>query len=118
MSSASPRIAAFDAAIAAAHECLAQHAPQQALAPLERAHVLGQQDFGRHWHVHVLMLRAAWALADGRELRGQLLRLALTPLGHLAHRLPKGNTGRANVNAFTPMAVPDDLQRLLDAEDG
>jgi hypothetical protein len=117
MSSASPRIAAFDAAIAAAHECLARRAPQQALALLERAHVLGQRDLARHWRVHALMLRAAWALSDGRELRGQLLRLALTPLGHLAQRLPKGNTGRANVNAFAPMAVPDDLRRLLDAEE-
>jgi hypothetical protein len=118
MASQSPRIAAFNAAIAAARDCLDQRTPLRALELLEGAHVLGQQDFRRHWCVHLLMLRAAWALADGRELLGQLLRLALTPLGHLTRRLPKGNTGRANVSAFAPMSVPDDLRRLLDAEDG
>ena len=74
----------------------------------------GQRDFGRHWRMHVTMLRAAWALRDGRELLGQLLRLSLVPLGHLFGRLPLGNTGRSNVSAFTPMDVPADLKRLLD----
>jgi Protein of unknown function (DUF3703) len=114
----STRIAAFDAAMASARERLAGNDPRQALAQLERAHVLGQRDFGRHWRVHVLMLRAAWALGDGREVRGQWLRLALTPLGHLTGRLPQGNTGRSNVSAFAPMDVPADLQRLLDAQGG
>jgi Protein of unknown function (DUF3703) len=116
MSSDSPRVAAFDAAMATARERLAGNDAQEALALLERAHVLGQRDFGRHWRVHELMLRAAWASSDGRELRGQLLRLALTPIGHVTRRLPRGNTGRANVSAFAPMAVPAELQRLLDAE--
>jgi hypothetical protein len=110
----SSRIAAFDAAMAAAHASLVRSAPSEALAQLERAHVLGQRDFGRHWRVHVTMLRAAWQLADARELRGQLLRLSLVPLGHLFGRLPPGNTGRSNVNAFAPMDVPADLKRLLD----
>jgi hypothetical protein len=108
------RVAAFDLAMAAARDRLATREPQQALMLLERAHVLGQRDFARHWRVHVLMLRAAWAAKEARELRGQLLRLALTPIGHLTRRLPRGNTGRANVSAFAPMSVPADLQRLLD----
>jgi hypothetical protein len=118
MTTASSRVAAFDAVMAKARERLNQSAAQEALVLLERAHVLGQRDFGRHWRVHLLMLRAAWHLADGREVRGQLLRLLLTPIGHLARRLPQGNTGRSNVSAFAPMAMPDDLRRLLDAEDG
>ena len=110
----SARSAAYDAAMTAARASLARGAPSAALAQLERAHVLGQRDFGRHWRVHVTMLRAAWALRDGRELRGQMLRLSLVPLGHLFGRLPLGNTGRSNVSAFAPMDVPADLKRLLD----
>jgi len=114
MNQDSLRIAAYDTAMAAARASLARSAPPDALAHLERAHVLGQRDFSRHWRVHVTMLRAAWQLADGRELRGQLLRLSLVPLGHLFGRLPLGNTGRSNVSAFAPMDVPADLKRLLD----
>lgn len=113
MNQEASRIAAYDAAMATARASLALSSPALALAQLERAHVLGQRDFMRHWHVHRLMLRAAWALADGREIRGQLLRLALVPLGHLLRRLPIGNTGRSNVSAFAPMDVPPDLRRLL-----
>lgn len=114
MGQESTRIAAYDAAMAAAHASLARSEPVLALTQLERAHVLGQRDFTRHWHVHALMLRAASDLSDARELRGQLLRLALVPLGHLFKRLPAGNTGRANVSAFVAMDVPADLERLLD----
>lgn len=114
MSQESSRIAAYDAAMAAARASLARSAAALALDELEHAHVLGQRDFTRHGRVHVLMLRAAWDLADGRELRGQLLRLALVPLGHLFKRLPVGNTGRAKVSACAPMDVPADLKRLLD----
>lgn len=110
----SSRIAAYDAAMSAAHASLARRSPSDALAQLECAHVLGQVDFSRHWCVHVTMLRAAWRLADARELRGQLLRLSLVPLGHLFGRLPLGNTGRSDVSAFAPMDVPADLMRLLD----
>lgn len=63
-----------------------------------------------------MMLRAAWAASDGRELHGQLIRLLLVPLGHLLGRLPRGNTGRSIVSAFAPMNVPADLKQLL--EDG
>jgi hypothetical protein len=79
--------------------------------------VLGQREIGPHLRVHLLMLRAAWALRDGRELRGQLLRLALTPIGHLSGRLPLGNTGASNVSPFEPMALPPELERLLRDEE-
>lgn len=113
MTTPNARIAAFDAAVASARSHLSRGEPAAAFASLERAHILGQRDFGRHWQVHALMLRAGWALADAREVRGQLARLALIPLGHLFGRLPLGNTGGSNVSAFEPMLIPPDLQPLL-----
>lgn len=118
MNAESPRLAAFEATMATARERLAKREPTTALTLLERAHVLGQSDFSLHWRVHVMMLRAAVVLVDAREARGQVLRLALTPFGHLFNRLPEGNTGRANVSAFAPMPVPPELQHLLDDKHG
>lgn len=60
------------------------------------------------------MLSIAVALRDWREVRGQVLRIAIIPIGHLLARLPRGNTGAANVSAFAPMAIPPDIERLLD----
>ena len=77
------------------------------------AHVAVQQQFSLHWRVHWQMLRFALETRDYREVAGQLLRLALVPLGHAVGRLPAGNTGRANVNAFRPMAVSDRNRALL-----
>ena len=112
------RIAAYNAAMAAARVSLARSMPSHALVQLERAHVLGQRDLVRHWRVHLMMLRSAWAAADARELRGQVFRLLLVPLGHLLRRLPRGDTGRSNVNAFTPMDMPADLKQLLENDHG
>lgn len=109
----SQRAMAFAAAMAEARHHLAAAQPMAAMPLLRRAHVLGQRDIGPHLRVHLLMLRAAWALRDGRELRGQLLRLALTPIGHLSGRLPLGNIGTSDVSAFEPMALPPDLAHLL-----
>lgn len=80
---------------------------------LERAHLLGQNRLGPHWTVHVWMLRVGWRRGDGREVAGQLLRLVLTPLGHLTGRLPAGNTGGSNISPFATLPVPPDVQRLL-----
>lgn len=86
---------------------------QAAFSLLERAHVLGQSQLGRHWTVHVWMLRVGWRLGDLREVAGQVLRLVLTPLGHLTGRLPAGNTGGSNVSAFASLPVSPDLQKQL-----
>jgi hypothetical protein len=108
----------FDAAYAAALDGSRERERagelRAAFALLERAHVLGQRRFGRHMAVHGRMLRLGWRLRDGREVRGQLLRLLLTPLGHLTGRLPTGNTGGANISAFAPLPIADDLRGLLD----
>jgi hypothetical protein len=82
---------------------------------LEAAHVLGQTTLGLHWRSHTAMLRYALQLRDGREVRGQLLRLALVPLGHLLQRLPLGNIGRAHVPALRPMVPGADTTTRIQA---
>jgi hypothetical protein len=89
------RIEAFEAALAEAGQHGAVGDARSAFAALERAHVLG------HW----------------REVIGQVLRIALVPIGHLVGRLPIGNTGGANVSAFKPMAIPPELKRLIEERD-
>lgn len=85
---------------------------------LERGHILAQPRFGLHLASHIQMLKLAISRRDAREISGQLLRIALVPLGALTGRLPMGNTGRARVSAFAPMPVPADLQPYfpLDAQ--
>ena len=87
----------------------------EAWAALERAHILSQPALWLHLRVHALMLGFAVRLGDGGEVLGQLARLAFAPLGSLTGRTSWGNTGRADVSAFAPMPVPEDLRGLLDA---
>lgn len=85
---------------------------------LERAHIISQRALGPHMRVHSIMVGYALHLRDGREVVGQLARLALAPLGSLTGRIPFGNTGRSNVSAFQPMALPEDLRSVLDGQEG
>ncbi len=87
---------------------------KNAFAALERAHVLGQLDFVPHLRVHWQMLRVGWSAGDRCEVTGQLMRIALVPVGHLVGRLPVGNTGGVNVSAFKPMVIPPELERLIE----
>jgi hypothetical protein len=80
---------------------------------LERAHILSQPLAGLHLRSHVAMLGTALRTRDGHETLGQVLRLALAAPGSLSGRYPVGNTGGADVSAFQPMAVPEDLRPLL-----
>lgn len=77
---------------------------------LERLHILSQTAFWPHIRSHLEMLGYAVVLRDGKEVAGQLVRLALAPLGNITGRLPIGNTGRTNVSAFQPMEIPEDLR--------
>lgn len=88
--------------------------PAQRWRWLEAAHVLGQTSLPLHWRSHTAMLRYALALGDARETTGQLLRLALVPLGHLLARLPLGNIGRSHVSAFRPMVPAAEVTVLMD----
>ncbi len=69
------RDSAFREAFAAAKTCYRAGDLQAAFSQLERAHVLGQSQLGRHWAVHVWMLRIGWRQGDPSEVAGQLLRL-------------------------------------------
>ena len=82
---------------------------------LERAHILSQPWAWPHVRCHALMLRLALRQRDGREAAGQVLRTLVAGPGSITARYPVGNTGRARVPATLPMAIPDDLARLLDA---
>jgi Protein of unknown function (DUF3703) len=84
---------------------------------LERAHILSQPLAWPHLVTHAGMLGAAWRRSDRREYAGQLIRLFLAVPGSLSGRYPVGNTGGADVSAFLPMPVPDDLRSLLEMED-
>ena len=111
------RIEAFEAAMSQARQHRAAGDAKSAFAALERAHVLGQLDFVPHLQVHWQMLCVGWSAGDRREVAGQLMRIALVPIGHLIGRLPVGNTGGANVGAFKPMPIPPELKRLIEDRD-
>jgi hypothetical protein len=81
---------------------------------LGRAHILAQTRLVAHCVSHWRMLAFAVQLRDWPEAVGQLLRLALAPLGNLTGRLPHGNPGRSTVSAFAAMDIPPDLRAILD----
>lgn len=80
---------------------------------LERAHILSQPMAIPHIRTHFAMINYGLRRHDRREVFGQLLRLILAGPGSLSGRYPMGNTGGANVSAFLPMPVPEDLLPLL-----
>jgi len=59
------------------------------------------------------MLSVAWSQRDRSEIIGQLGRLIVAGPGSATGRYPAGNTGRADVSAFAPMPIRDDLAQLL-----
>jgi hypothetical protein len=58
-----------------------------------------------------------WAARQRKpaEVAGPLWRLLAAALLSGIGWLPQGNTGGADVSAFRRMAVPSDLQRIIDA---
>jgi hypothetical protein len=80
---------------------------------LERAHILSQPMAGAHVRTHVAMFKAALRRRDRHELIGQLFRTIVAAPGSMTGKYPVGNTGGANVSAFAPMPIPEDLRPLL-----
>jgi hypothetical protein len=80
---------------------------------LERAHIVSQPLAGAHVRTHVAMFAAALRHRDRHELVGQLFRIIVAAPGSLTGKYPLGNTGGADVSAFAPMPIPDDLRPLL-----
>jgi hypothetical protein len=81
---------------------------------LERAHILSQPMAGAHVRTHLAMIGSALRRRDRREILGQLFRLIVAGPGSLTGKYPVGNTGGANVSAFAPMPIPDDLRAILE----
>jgi len=98
--------------ISLARTALRRFQYQQCYVHLERAHILGQRSTTRHTYAHWLMFRAGLSQRDFREVLGQLPRMVASLLfSHVW--VPPGNTGRARVNAFRPMPVPEDLRHIV-----
>jgi hypothetical protein len=81
---------------------------------LERAHILSQPMAGAHVRTHLAMLAYGIRRRAPREIVGQLARLVVAGPGSWTGRYPVGNTGGADVSAFRPMPLPDDLRRILE----
>ena len=105
--------AAFDAEMQSAGRALANERLAEAFSHLERAHVLGQWYVRTHLNAHLGMLRIGWRRRDLREVFGQLIRIPGGAIGSAIGRVPRGNTGGANVSAFRPLPIPPDLKELL-----
>jgi hypothetical protein len=80
---------------------------------LERAHILSQPMAGPHVRTHVAMFTTALRRRDRHEVVGQLFRMIVAAPGSMTGKYPVGNTGGADVSAFAPMPIPDDLRPLL-----
>ena len=86
---------------------------EEAWHHLERAHVVAQDRLGPHCVSHWRMLQLARKTHDWREVRGQIFRLFLAPIGNITGRLPIGNNGRSNVSAFARMDIEPEISRVL-----
>jgi Protein of unknown function (DUF3703) len=84
---------------------------------LERAHIVSQPYLRPHLSNHWIMLQLAVSERNSGEIVGQIIRLALAPLGALTGRIPFGNTGRSNVSAFKTMLIPQDLRDAMAKRD-
>jgi hypothetical protein len=82
-------------------------------AHLERAHILSQPSALLHIRTHAAMFAASVRRRDRHEILGQVFRMLVAVPGSLTGRYPVGNTGGANVNAFKPMPIPEDLRVVL-----
>jgi hypothetical protein len=81
---------------------------------LERAHILSQPLAGARVRTHLAMFGYAFRRRDRHEIVGQVLRIIVAAPGSWTGRYPVGNTGGANVSAFRPLPVADDLRPLLE----
>lgn len=86
----------------------------EAWTTIEAAHVLSQPLIWLHTKVHLVMLVFAVRTLDVREAAGQLMRIALAPIGSALARYPVGNTGRARISAFAPMPIAAEVQAIFD----
>jgi hypothetical protein len=89
--------------------------PLAAFRRLERAHVIGQRSTVQHVRVHIRMLMWGIRQRSLREFFGQITRVIGAATKTAVGLVPTGNTGGANVSAFKPMPIGDDLAGLIAA---
>ena len=82
---------------------------------LGRTHILAQRHPLLHAKSHVLMLFVGIRAQDPREVFGQIARV-IAALLFSRLWVPRGNTGRARINAFQVMPLSPELESLLDEE--
>lgn len=85
---------------------------------LERSHIMSQGLALAHVKAHFKMLKLAFRLRNHGEAIGQVHRLILAGPASLLRVFPKGNVGSARVSATLPMAIPSDVQKILEACSG
>lgn len=105
---------AFDTEIALAKELIAAGELEASFPHLERAHVIGQALVVPHVIAHWLMLRVEFRRRRTMAAVGQVTRIVLGMLGSAVGVVPVGNTGGTDVCMFKRMAVPPDLQTIID----
>ena len=82
---------------------------------LERAHILAQPYPIEHTTVHWKMLQFGIRIKNGTEILGQLPRLIFGGVKSFVGKIPVGNTGGADVAAWQPMPIPDDLTAIINS---
>jgi len=95
------------------YELNAARSTQDPWPNLERAHILSQPWAWPHVKVHGAMLVSAVRTRNGREVRGQIIRLIVAGPGSIAGRYPSGNSGRTTMPLNATAKIPDDLATLL-----
>jgi hypothetical protein len=103
-----------DLELNAAHAAERAGDPSGAFQHLERAHVLGQRSTIQHVRVHMRMLMWGMRRLNLDEVAGQIMRLIGAATKTWLGLVPQGNTGGANISAFKPLPIPDDLAELID----
>lgn len=104
---------ALEEEFALANLLMRQRRDQEALAHLERAHVLGQEYVRPHLRSHWLMLKIAARRRDPVAVFGQGLRIVLGGLGSAIGKVPTGNTGGTDVSMFKRMPIAADLLDVM-----
>lgn len=109
-----PRLkSSFEREVSLSKQAALQGDKSRAFYHLERAHILGQSYFASHLLTHWKMLCWGVEQKNGKEIFGQILRLAAVFPASLFGWVPVGNTGGANVSAFRHMPIERDLQKIL-----
>jgi hypothetical protein len=86
----------------------------QAVAHLERAHILGQNRVFPHVLSHWHMLRVAYLRREPRAVLGQLVRIVLGALGSAVGSVPSGNTGGTDISMFMRMPIDPELLSIME----